>query len=120
MVKVKTAVARRKRKKRVFKAVKGARGGRSKLFRTAKDQMDRSMAYNYRDRKTKKRIFRSLWIIRINAQAKKYGISYNQFIDGLKKAGVILDRKILAEIAVYDDLVFGKLVEIATQGKNKK
>lgn len=115
MVRVKYAPARRKKKKKIFKMVKGARGGRSKLYRTAKEQMMRSLAYSYRDRKTKKRAFRSLWIIRINAQAEKYGLSYNRFINGLKKAGIILDRKILADLAVSDEVAFGKLAEIAKQ-----
>ena len=115
MVRVKYTPARRKKKKRVFKMVKGARGGRSKLYRTAKEQAKRSLAYSYRDRKTKKRNFRSLWIIRIGAAAKQCGLSYNRFINGLKKADIILDRKILADLAITDELTFGKLVEIAKQ-----
>ena len=117
MVRVKYTPARRKKKKKIFKMVKGARGGRSKLYRTAKEQMMRSLAYSYRDRKTKKRAFRSLWIIRINAQAEKYGLPYNRFINGLKKAGIILDRKILADLAISDEVAFGKLAEIAKQSK---
>lgn len=115
MVRVKYTPARRKKKKKIFKAVKGARGGRSKLYRTAKEQERRSLAYSYRDRKVKKRKFRSLWIIRIGAQAKKCGLSYNRFISGLKKAGIILDRKILADLAITDKAAFDKLVEIAKQ-----
>lgn len=117
MVKVKYTPARRKKKKKVLKLVKGARGGRSKLYRTAKEQIKRSLAYSYRDRKTKKRNFRRLWITRISAQAKKHNLSYNQFINGLKKAGIILNRKILADLAVTDQTVFGKLVELAKQEK---
>lgn len=115
MVRVKYTPARRKKKKKIFKIVKGARGGRSKLYRTAKEQAKRSLAYSYRDRKTKKRNFRSLWIIRIDAAARKCGLSYNRFISGLKKAGIILDRKILADLAIVDEVAFGKLVEIAKQ-----
>ncbi len=120
MVRVKYTPARRKKKKKILKIVKGARGGRSKLYRTAREQVKRSLAYSYRDRKAKKRTFRSLWIVRINAQAEKQGLSYNRFINGLKKASVILDRKILADLAVNDEVAFGKLVEIAKQGKAKK
>lgn len=115
MVRVKYAPARHKKKKKVFKIVKGARGGRSRLYRTAKEQARRSLAYSYRDRKVKKRTFRRLWITRINAQAKRCGLSYNQFISGLKKTGIILDRKVLADLAIADEVAFGKLAEIAKQ-----
>jgi len=108
-----TNVASRNRRKKVLKAAKGARGARSRLYRTAKETLDKGLAYATRDRKVKKRVFRNLWIIRINAEAKKLGIAYNRFINGLKKAGIDLDRKILAEIAVKDKKAFAELVEVA-------
>lgn len=108
-----TSVASRRRRKKILKMAKGARGGRSRLYRTAKETVARSLAYATRDRKVKKREFRSLWVIRINAEAKKLGISYNRFINGLKKANIKLDRKILAEIAVADKKAFAELVEVA-------
>lgn len=113
MARVKHAVASKKRKKKVFKAAKGQVGGRSKLLRTAQESVQKGMAYSYRDRKNKKRTFRGLWIARIGAAVKERGLSYNRFISGLKKKGVDLDRKILAEIAVSDVKAFDKLVELA-------
>ncbi len=106
-------VAAHRRKKKVLKQAKGYFGGRSKLYRTAKETVQRSLAYAYRDRKAKKRDFRRLWIIRINAAARLFGLSYSLFMQGLKKAGVILDRKNLAEIAAGDLNTFGKLAEMA-------
>ena len=110
-------VSAKKRKKRTLKAAKGYRGGRSKLYRTAKETVARARAYSYRDRKVKKRTFRSLWITRINAGCKANGIKYSEFLNGLKQAKVALDRKVLAEIAHAHKTLFKKLVEIA---KNKK
>ncbi|RKY39533.1 MAG: 50S ribosomal protein L20 [Candidatus Omnitrophota bacterium] len=107
------APASRRRRKKVLKLAKGFRGGRSKLYRTAAESVKRSLAYSYRDRKVKKREFRKLWIVRINNAARLENISYRRFIAGLKKAGVELDRKILAEIALEDTQTFKKLVEVA-------
>ena len=91
--------------------MKGARGGRSKLLRTAKETLRRSLRYSYRDRKTKKRLMRRLWILRINARLRKKGFSYNRFIAGLKKAKINLDRKILADLAVNDKAAFDCIVD---------
>lgn len=103
----------RQRRKKVLKKAKGYVGGRRRLFRTAKETVLRAGAFAYRDRRQKKRRFRSLWIIRINAAARALGLSYTAFMNGLKKAGVTLDRKILAELAVKDQAAFAKLVETA-------
>ena len=107
MPRVKSNVARLKRKKQVMEAAKGAYGGRSKLWKAAKETVERGWRYAYRDRKNKKRDFRRLWIVRINAAAHQHGMSYSVFIDGLKKAGIEIDRKILADIAVRDPQAFG-------------
>ena len=115
MARVKYAPARKRKKKRILKQVKGARGARSKLLRTAKETLRRSLAYSYRDRKTKKRNMRRLWIIRINAQLKEKGLSYNKFIAGLKKAKINLDRKILADLAVNDKAAFNCIVDAVTK-----
>ena len=111
MVRVKYSPARKRKKKRILKQVKGARGARSRLLRTAKETLRRSLAYSYRDRKVKKRTIRRLWIIRINAQLRDKGFSYNKFIAGLKKAKVKLDRKILADLAVNDKTAFNCIVD---------
>ena len=103
--------ARTRAKKRLYKRAKGYRGGRSKLLRTVKESLLRSGSYAYRDRKTKKREFRKLWIIRINAAVRERGLSYNQFIFGLKKAGIELDRKSLSEIAIHDPQGFDQIVQ---------
>ena len=99
-------VPRLKRKKQIMKAAKGAYGARSKLWRPAKETVERAWRYAYRDRKNKKREFRKLWIVRINAAAHQHGMSYSVFIDGLKRAGLEIDRKILADIAVRDPQAF--------------
>ncbi|MFH1868076.1 MAG: 50S ribosomal protein L20 [Candidatus Omnitrophota bacterium] len=117
MSKVKHHVASRKRRKRVMKAAKGFVGGRSKLFRTAKETVIRAQAFSSKDRKLKKRTFRSLWIVRINAACKANGIKYSQFINGLKKAKVELDRKVLAELAVSNKTAFKKLVDLVKPKK---
>jgi len=109
MVKVSFAVASRKRRKRVLKAAKGQRGGKSKLLQTAKESVKRAMAFSYRDRKRKKREFRTLWISRINAACRELGISYSKFINGMNKAGIKLNRKVLADIALNDKKAFKKL-----------
>lgn len=103
----------RQRRKKIMKAAKGYVGGRGRLYRSARETVERSLAFAYRDRRVKKRTFRGLWITRIGAAAKLNGISYSQLIKGLKQAGVELDRKILAEIAVSDIAAFGQLAERA-------
>ncbi|MFH1381150.1 MAG: 50S ribosomal protein L20 [Candidatus Omnitrophota bacterium] len=113
MVKVAFAVASRKRRKRVLKKAKGQFGARSKHIRTAKEAVQKGMAYSYRDRKQKKRLFRNLWIARINAACREKNISYSKFMNGLKKAKVSINRKMAAELAVSDKKAFEKLVEIA-------
>jgi large subunit ribosomal protein L20 len=104
-------VPRLKRKKQVLKHAKGAFGARSKLWKAAKENVERGWKYAYRDRKNKKRDFRRLWIVRINAAARQHDMSYNVFINGLGKAGIEIDRKILADIAVRDPHAFGALAD---------
>ncbi len=111
MPKVKHAVATRRHRKRVLKAAEGQYGGRSRFYRRAKESVAKGMMYSYRDRKAKKRNFRSLWVVRINAACRENGITYSKFIAGLAKIKVVLDRKVLADIAVTDKKVFAKLVE---------
>lgn len=118
MPKAKYAPAKRQRRKKVLKKAKGAYLGRSKLYKRAVETVRRGMVYAYRDRKNIKRDMRSLWVIRINAACKQCGTTYSKFINGLKKLGIALDRKILAEIAVSDQPAFAKLVEMAA-GKSK-
>jgi large subunit ribosomal protein L20 len=113
MVKVKHSVATRRRKKRLLKKAKGYWGDRSKQYQQARRALMHALTYAYRDRRQKKRDFRRLWITRINAGCRALGITYNRFIQGLKKARVNLDRKVLAELAVKDNQAFKKLVEIA-------
>ncbi|MDM7273644.1 50S ribosomal protein L20 [Sulfurihydrogenibium azorense] len=103
----------KKHKKKILKLAKGYYGQKHRSYRRAKEQVMHSLAYAYRDRRQKKRQFRSLWITRINAAARLNGINYSQFINGLKKAGIELDRKILADMAVNDMQAFAKLVETA-------
>jgi large subunit ribosomal protein L20 len=113
MVRVRTAVPSRKRKKRVLKAAKGQFGHRSKHFSQAKRSIIKGMAYSYRDRKVKKREFRGLWIIRINAACQENGIMYSRFMNGLSVAGVDINRKILADLAVHSPDTFKELVAVA-------
>lgn len=113
MPRVKSNVVRLKRKKQVMKAAKGAFGGRSKLWKAAKETVERGWVYAYRDRKAKKRDFRKLWIIRINAAAHAHEMSYNTFMHGLKKAGIEVDRKILSDLAITDPAAFTLLAEKA-------
>ncbi len=115
MAKVKHSPARRKRKKKLLKQAKGYYGDRSKQYQQARRTVTRALVYAYRDRRAKKRDFRRLWIARINAACRASGIKYSQFINGLKKAKISLDRKILADLAVRDSRAFNKLVEIAKQ-----
>lgn len=111
MARVKGAMHTRKRRKKILKLAKGYRGAKSKLFKTANQAVMKSLTYAYRDRKQKKRNFRQLWIARINAAARMNGISYSKFMNGLKKNGIEINRKMLAEIAVSDSAAFTKLVE---------
>lgn len=113
MPRVRSNVARLKRKNKIMHAAKGARGGRSKLYKSAKENVERGLAYAYRDRRRKKRDLRRLWIIRINAAARIHDLNYSRFMSGLKRAGVEVNRKILADIAVRDPAAFGELAEVA-------
>ncbi len=113
MPRVTLSPTRRKRHKRILREAKGYRGGRSRLYRTAKEAVMRARAYAYRDRRARKREFRALWITRIGAACRMRGISYNAFIHGLQQASVQLNRKMLAEIAVSDPEAFDRLVEVA-------
>jgi len=113
MPRVRSNVARLKRKKQVMKAARGAFGARSKLWKAAKENVERGWKYAYRDRKNKKRDFRKLWIVRINAGAHQHGMSYSVFMHGLKKAGIEVDRKILSDLAVHDTAAFSALAEKA-------
>ncbi len=112
-------VPRLKRKKQIMQAAKGAYGGRSKLWKAAKETVERGWRYAYRDRKNKKREFRRLWIVRINAAAHQHGMSYSVFMDGLKKSGLEIDRKILADIAVRDPQAFGAIADQARAALEK-
>jgi len=105
--------ATRHRRKKILKLAKGYRGGRSRLYKTARETVDKALKYAYRDRKRKKRDFRSLWIIRINAAARLHGLSYSTLIRGLKEAEVSLNRKVLADMAVYDPEGFQKIADLA-------
>jgi len=113
MSKVKHAVATKRRRKRVLNAAEGQWGGRHRFYRRAKESVAKGMWYSYRDRKAKKGDFRTLWIARINAACRMHGMPYSKFIQGLKKAKITLDRKVLAELAVSDSKAFGKIVEMA-------
>ena len=113
MPRVKRGTTARKRRKKVLKLAKGNVGARSKLYRTARETVERGLVFAYRDRRVKKRQFRGLWITRINAGARLSGLSYSQLMKGLKKARVELDRKILAELAVQDLPAFTQIAELA-------
>ena len=113
MPRVKSNVVRLRRKKQVMKAAKGAFGGRSKLWKAAKETVERGWRYAYRDRKNKKREFRRLWIVRINAAAHQHDMSYSVFMNGLKQAGIEIDRKVLADIAVRDPVAFTAIADRA-------
>ena len=114
-MRVKRGFKARRRRKKVLKLAKGFRGGRSKLFRTATDAVDKALMYAYRDRKARKRDFRRLWITRINAAARMNNLSYNKFMHGLKLAGVEIDRKVLAELAISDPSGFAQIADIAIE-----
>ena len=113
MPRVKHGVATKRRKKKVLKQTKGYWGARSRLFRTAREALDRAQVYAYRDRRNRKRDFRRLWIARINAAARLNGLSYSQLIHGLNQAGVEVNRKLLADIAVRDPQAFTAVTEQA-------
>ncbi len=114
-MRIKRGFKARQRRKKVLKMAKGFRGARSKLFRTAQNAVDKANMYAYRDRRTRKRDFRRLWIARINAGARLNNLSYSKLISGLKKARVELDRKVLAELAVSDPKGFAQIAELAAQ-----
>ena len=113
MSRAKNSVATRRRRKKVLKMARGYRGAKSRCFKPANEQVMHSLQYAYRDRRARKGDFRRLWITRINAAAREHGLSYNRFISGLKSAGVEVDRKVLADIAVKDPEAFAQLVDIA-------
>lgn len=113
MSRVKTGVVRRQAHKKVIKAAKGFRGRRKNTIRVAKQAVEKSLQYAYRDRRTKKREFRSLWIVRINAGVREHGMSYSTFMNGLKKAEIDVDRKVLAHIAMHDATAFEAIVKQA-------
>jgi large subunit ribosomal protein L20 len=115
MPRVRCSPASRARRKKILKAAKGFVGGRSRTLKQAKETLERALCYAYRDRRVRRRDFRSLWITRINAGCRLNGLPYNRFIEGLKKAGLGLDRKILAELAVSDPAVFSGVVSQAKQ-----
>jgi len=114
-MRVKTGIVRRRRHKKILKMAKGFYSGRRKHFRKAKEQIERSLVYAFRDRKQKKRDFRKLWIVRINAACRLNDISYSRFINGLKKANIELDRKILADLAMNEPEVFAQIVKKAKE-----
>ena len=114
-MRIKRGFKARRRRKKVLKLAKGFRGGRSKLFRTAADAVDKSLMYAYRDRRQRKRNFRRLWIARINAAARMNKLSYSKFMHGLKMANIDLDRKVLADLAITDPAGFAKIAELAAQ-----
>jgi len=113
MPRVKRSVTAKKKRRKILKWAKGFFGARSRLLRTATEAVDRSMKYAYRDRRVKKREFRQLWIARINAAARMNDVTYSRFIAGIKKAGLVLDRKILADLAVHDPDAFSKIATMA-------
>ncbi len=114
------APARKQRKKKILKAAKGYFGGRKNLYRTAKDAVEKGWEHAYRDRKKKKRNFRRLWITRINAAAREHELSYSRFMNGLKRSGVDLDRKVLADLAVRDPQAFSELATVAKSGLERE
>jgi len=119
MPRIKAGKTTRKRKKKTFKAAKGYRLGKKNRYRQMTEQVDKSLQYAYRDRRTKKRFFRSLWISRINAACRLQGLSYSRFIEGLKKANINLDRKSLAALSVEDDKSFSELAILVKEALAK-
>lgn len=114
-MRIKRGFKARRRRKKVLKLAKGFRGGRSKLFRTASDAVDKALMYAYRDRKVRKRDFRRLWIARINAAARINNLSYSKLMHGLKQADIELDRKVLADLAISDPAGFAQIAQLASQ-----
>ncbi len=114
-MRIKRGFKARRRRKKVLKLAKGFRGGRSKLFRTASDAVDKALMYAYRDRKVRKRDFRQLWIARINAAARMHNLSYSRFMHGLKQANIDLDRKVLADLAISDPAGFAQIAQLASR-----
>ena len=110
MSRVKRGYKARRRHNRILKLAKGYRGGHSRLFRSAVEAVERALCYAYRDRRQRKRAFRRLWIVRINAASRNHGLSYSRLINGLGRAGIELDRKVLAELAIADPQAFGAVV----------
>ncbi len=110
-MRVKRGPKKARRRKKILKLAKGYFGAKKNLYRTAKEQVEKSLAYSYAGRKQRKRDFRKLWIIRINAAVREYGLSYSKFIDGLNKANINLNRKVLSELAVRDPEAFKSIVE---------
>lgn len=115
MVRVKRGVVARRRHKKVLSQAKGYRGTRSRLYKRANEAVMRALQYQYRDRRNRKRDMRRLWIVRINAAARQHGLPYGRFMEGLSKAGVEVDRKMLADLAVRDEAAFASLVDVAKQ-----
>ena len=118
MARATSSVARNKRKKKILKEARGQFGARSKLYRTAKNAVERGWAYSYRDRRVRKRDFRRLWIARIDAGARQHDLSYSRFISGLRNAGVELNRKVLADLAIREPEAFAELARIAREHGN--
>jgi large subunit ribosomal protein L20 len=118
MPRVKRAVHARKKRKKLLSQASGYFGGRKNLVSQARMSVEKALSYAYRDRRTRKRDFRRLWIVRINAAARNHGLSYSQFIGGLSRAGIVLDRKVLSDIAIHDDAAFAELARIA--GENSQ
>ena len=118
MARARNSVARNKRKKKILKEARGQFGARSKLYRTAKNAVERGWAYSYRDRRVRKRDFRRLWIARINAGARQHDLSYSRFISGLRNADVELNRKVLADLAIREPEAFAELARIAREHGN--
>ena len=113
MPRARNVPATRKRRKKVLKKAKGDFGNKSRLYRYAKDAVERAEKYAYRDRKNKKRTFRALWIQRLNAAVREHGLTYSRFIDGLAKSGIVVDRKALSELAIHEPASFAAVVEKA-------
>jgi large subunit ribosomal protein L20 len=120
MVRVRSATTAQKRKKRVLKKAKGQFGHRSKRYRQAKRSVIKGLTYAYRDRKVKKREFKRLWIIRISAACQEAGVTYSRFMNGLKKANIEIDRKVLSELAISSPAAFKKLVKLSKEGPSVK
>jgi large subunit ribosomal protein L20 len=119
MPRIKRAVHARKKKKRLLSQTSGYRAGRKNLPSQARYALEKALQYSYRDRRVRKRDFRRLWIVRINAAAREHGVSYSQFIHGLSEAGISLDRKVLSDLAIHDSAAFGELAKIAVGNLQK-